>query len=679
MFDAEERLVICNGNYARIYGLPPELMVPGTRHSDIVAYRKAHGPEPAKGQANYLADREAIIARREAAVDTVEYRDGCVLSTHFHPMPDGGWVATLEDITERIKQMRRLQEREDALATQNVRFEAAVNNMPHGLCMFDADSRLVICNKPYATIYRLPPEIIVPGTSLSDILQYRIDNGMFPAGGRDEYIRRRHQLVDAGVEDIDTVELQDGRTIQIHHQPMPDGGWVSTHQDITEQRRNEERVRYLARHDTLTDLPNRMLFHEEMASAEARIRRGEAIAVLCIDLDHFKSVNDILGHGVGDSVLKDVGARLKTCCRGADIVARLGGDEFAVLIGPLTQASVAASLADRIVRAVAEPFEIGDHRVLIGASIGIAVSPQDGSDSATLLKNADLALYRAKSEGRSNFHFFEPGMDAALQERRNIEVGLRHALASGNLRLVFQPFVSAAEGRICGLEALLRWYDPERGTVSPDVFIPVAEETGLIVPIGEWVLREACLAASKWPEHVRVSVNLSPVQFKNRHLVQHVSQALAGSGLPPARLELEVTETILIGENQATLRTLHQLREIGVKISMDDFGTGYSSLSYLRSFPFDKIKIDRSFVHQLAAAGDGLAIVKAVIGLGHSLGISTTAEGVETEAQLDLVRAEGCTEVQGFLFSPPLPASAVSRLLAAGPHLGIAKRDAAAS
>jgi diguanylate cyclase (GGDEF)-like protein len=509
--------------------------------------------------------------------------------------------------------------------------------------------------------------MVTPGTSLADILNYRLEHGLYPVAGKGEYLKRRFELVANQVEATDTVELQDGRIIMIHHQPMPDGGWVSTHQDITEQRRNEEKVHYLARHDALTDLPNRMLFGEDMEVAEARIRRGESIAVLCIDLDHFKSVNDTLGHAIGDAVLKEVGVRLKACCRGADVVARLGGDEFAVLIGPLRHASSAANLAERIVKAIADPFDIGDHRVLIGASIGIAVSPQDGPDAATLFKNADLALYRAKGEGRSTFHFFEPGMDAALQERRNIEVGLRHALANGQLRLVFQPLVNPDGGQIRGLEALLRWYHPERGTIPPDAFIPVAEDTGLIVPIGEWVLREACAVASTWPKHVRVAVNLSPSQFKSRHLVDQVRDALAAAALAPDRLELEITESLLLGDNQATLRTLHQLRDLGVHIVMDDFGTGYSSLSYLRSFPFDKIKIDRAFVHELATtAGDSLAIVKAVIGLGRSLGISTTAEGVETEAQLDMVRAQGCTEVQGFLFSPPLPSAAVGRLFAGG-------------
>jgi diguanylate cyclase (GGDEF)-like protein len=667
MFDRDMRLVICNDQYAGLYHLPSELRQPGTPLKVLLEHRVENGIFPTGQRETYVAERLALAQTGEPNEHVVQMNDGRYLRVAHRPMADGGWVATQQDVTESIHQVHELEKREAAVQLEKLRLQAAVDNMSHGLCLFDSSRRLVICNERYARLYGLPPDLITPGTSLARILDYRIEHGLHPVGGKEAYLKRRFALVEDGVESTDVVELQDGRIIEIHHQPMVDGGWVSTHQDITEQRRNEEKIRYLARHDALTDLPNRTLFSEDMEAAEARIRRGEPIAVLCIDLDHFKSVNDTLGHTIGDAVLREVGHRLKTCCRGADIVARLGGDEFAVLIGPLRQPSAAAMLAERVVKSIAEPFDIGDHRVLIGASIGIAVSPNDGADATTLFKNADLALYRAKGEGRSTFHFFEKGMDAALQERRNIEVGLRHALANGDLRLVFQPLLSLSDRRICGLEALLRWYHPERGTIAPDAFVPIAEETGLIVPIGEWVLREACSAARDWPDHIRIAVNLSPVQFKSRHLVDHVRDALAAASLAPDRLELEVTETLLLGENPATLRTLHQLRELGVRISMDDFGTGYSSLNYLRSFPFDKIKIDRTFVHELStAAGDGLAIVKAVIGLGRSLGISTAAEGVETEAQLDLVVAQGCTEVQGFFFSPPLPAAAVNRLLANG-------------
>jgi len=664
IFDANRLLVISNQQYADIYRLPPELVIPGTSHDDILACRIAHGIHPLNDADSYLNGRKSIVLEQRRATDVVELQDGRTLSVTHDPMADGGWVATHEDITERVAHLHRLAERERDLALQNMRFAAAVNNMSQGLCMFDAARNLVICNAQYATIYGLPSDLVRPGTSLEEILRYRHEHGVLPLAGREEYHRRRVELVEMGIEASDVVELQDGRVISILHHPMADGGWVSTHQDITEQRRNEARIRYLARHDALTDLPNRLMFGETMEAAEQRIRRREMLAVLAIDLDRFKAVNDTLGHGIGDKVLHEVGMRLRACCRDGDEVSRLGGDEFAVLTGQVETAQDAAAIAGHIVSRMAEPFEIDGHSVVIGASIGIAVAPGDGTTSETLLKNADLALYRAKNDGRGAYHFFEKGMDATLQERRLLEVGLRHALARNELRLVFQPLFNLDEGRICCLEALLRWYHPERGTIPPNEFIPVAEDTGLIVAIGEWVLFEACRAAVAWPKEVSVAVNLSTVQFRNRNLLQHIKTALAVSGLSPTRLEIEVTESLLLADVETTLRTLHELRALGVRISMDDFGTGYSSLSYLRSFPFDKIKIDQSFVKDLSAKEDSRAIVTAVIGLGRSLGISTTAEGVETEAQLDLVRHEGCTEVQGFLFSPPLPASAITRLFA---------------
>ncbi len=664
IFDGDEKLVISNRQYAEMYHLPPELMQPGISHDVILAYRIAHGVHPRGDADGYLARRKTIVQERAKATDIVEMQDGRTLSVTHDPMEGGGWVATHEDITERVLYLRQLEERERDLAHQNMRFTAAVNMMTHGLCMFDADRRLVICNSQYAAIYGLTADMVRPGTPLSAILEYRRQHGIHPVGGSDAYFRRRLDLAIGGTETTDVTELQDGRTISILHHPMPDGGWVSTHQDITEQRRHEAHIRHLARHDSLTDLPNRLMFGETMEMAEQRIRRRERLAVLAVDLDHFKMVNDTLGHGVGDKVLAEVGRRLRSCCREGDDVSRLGGDEFAVLTGPLDSPRDAAAIAERIISRIAEPFEIDGHSIVIGASIGIAVAPGDGATSEALLKNADLALYRAKNGGRGAYHFFESGMDAALQERRLLEVGLRQALVNREFRLVFQPLFNLEEGRICCLEALLRWHHPERGTIAPNDFIPIAEDTGLIAAIGEWVLLEACRAAVTWPDQVRVAVNLSTIQFRNRNLFNHIKTALAISGLPADRLELEVTESLLLADVESTLTTLHQLRALGVRISMDDFGTGYSSLSYLRSFPFDKIKIDQSFVKDLSAKEDSRAIVSAVIGLGRSLGMSTTAEGVETEAQLELVRLQGCTEVQGFLFSPPLPASAIAKLFA---------------
>jgi diguanylate cyclase (GGDEF)-like protein len=385
--------------------------------------------------------------------------------------------------------------------------------------------------------------------------------------------------------------------------------------------------------------------------------------VHCLDLDHFKSVNDTLGHPVGDLLLKAVAERLGRCVGEDALVARLGGDEFAVIQPIAAGPNEAGELASRLIAAVAAPYEVQGNEVVIGASIGIALAPDDGETADVLLRNADMALYRAKAEGRGTSHFFESEMDRRIQARRSLELDLRKAFVNGEFELYYQPLVNLGSNAVTGFEALLRWRHPERGMVSPVEFIPLAEEIGLIVPLGEWVLRQACMQAASWPGDVKVAVNLSPAQFRSRGVVQAVISALAHSGLRPQRLELEITESVLLGETEANLATLHQLREIGTRISMDDFGTGYSSLSYLRSFPFDKIKIDRSFVRELVQRPDCVAIVRAVTGLGASLGIATTAEGVETPEQLERLRREGCTEVQGYLFSPPRPAAEIGELM----------------
>jgi diguanylate cyclase (GGDEF)-like protein/PAS domain S-box-containing protein len=436
--------------------------------------------------------------------------------------------------------------------------------------------------------------------------------------------------------------------------------------DVTERKQAEARIAYMAHHDALTGLPNRVMFHERLADALARVRRagaGPGLAVHCLDLDHFKSVNDTLGHPVGDLLLKAVAERLGAWVGEEALVARLGGDEFAVIQPLATGPDAAGELASRLIAVVAAPYEVQGHEVVIGASIGIAIAPDDGETAEELLRNADMALYRAKGEGRGASHFFEPEMDRRIQARRSLELDLRKALANGEFELFYQPLINLGSNAVTGFEALLRWRHPERGMISPAEFIPLAEEIGLIVPLGEWVLRQACSEAATWPGEIKVAVNLSPAQFRSRGVVQAVMSALAHSRLPPQRLELEITESVLLGETEANLATLHRLREIGARISMDDFGTGYSSLSYLRSFPFDKIKIDRSFVRELAERLDCVAIVRAVAGLGASLGIATTAEGVETPEQLERLRREGCTEVQGFLFSPPRPADEIVRLL----------------
>lgn len=454
--------------------------------------------------------------------------------------------------------------------------------------------------------------------------------------------------------------------------------------DVTERRRAEARVAHLAHHDALTDLPNRVLFRERLAEAlatakagapdrraSAQSRRGGSpersgqLAVLCIDLDGFKSVNDMLGHPVGDELLREVAHRLQASLRETDMAARFGGDEFAVLQTALASPEDAAALAARIVEGLSQPYFLSGQEVIVGASVGIAIAPGDADTPDVLLRNADMALYRAKAEGRRTFRFFEAGMDARLQARRALERDLRHAFAQGGLELHFQPLMGVEQGQVTGCEALLRWRHPDHGFVSPADFVPLAEDIGLIGPIGEWVLQEACREAATWPASVNIAVNLSPAQFRQGvNLVQAVVLALARSGLAPSRLELEITESVLLADSEANVEILHRLRSLGVRVAMDDFGTGYSSLSYLRSFPFDKIKIDQSFVRELGASPHCAAIIKAVTGLGASLGITTTAEGVETEAQLQQLRADGCDEVQGFLFSRPLPAQEARRFLA---------------
>ncbi|WP_022720212.1 bifunctional diguanylate cyclase/phosphodiesterase [Rhodopseudomonas sp. B29] len=434
--------------------------------------------------------------------------------------------------------------------------------------------------------------------------------------------------------------------------------------DITERRKAEAKIAHMAHHDGLTNLPNRALYQERLQQALDHSRTCDGkVAVLCIDLDLFKNVNDSFGHPTGDRLLQAVATRLRQQIGPGDLAARFGGDEFAIVLTAAASPNEASDFAGRLIDVISAPYDMDGLEVVIGASIGIAMSPGDGEDCEALMRNADMALYRAKASGGGCHHFFEKEMDRQAQIRRDMELDLRHAFAKGEFDLHYQPLIDLAEDRIGGFEALLRWHHPERGMISPAHFIPVAEDIGLIVGLGEWVLRRACLEAARWPSDIKVAVNLSPVQFRSRNLVQVVISALAQSGLAPRRLELEITESLFLAESEANLATLHQLRSLGVRISMDDFGTGYSSLSYLRSFPFDKIKIDRSFVKDLTERPDCLAIVRAIAGLGRSLNITTLAEGVETIEQLDQLRAEGCNEVQGFLFSPGRPAAEIEGLL----------------
>jgi diguanylate cyclase (GGDEF)-like protein len=457
--------------------------------------------------------------------------------------------------------------------------------------------------------------------------------------------------------------LVDGRIISIVNQPLTDGGWVATHEDITERLRAEEKIQHLAHFDALTNLPNRVTFYDRMETVLGRLRRSESIAVFSLDLDRFKSVNETLGHPIGDLLLRAAAERMRHCVRGDDLVARLGGDEFAVVLVASKQSSDVSAFAARLIEVVEAPYELDGHQVVVGASIGIAVAPGDGGKPDALMKSADMALSRAKADGGGVYRFFELEMDARMQARRALELDLRKAIVNGEFELYYQPIVDVKTEKITSCEALIRWHHPGRGMILPAEFISIAEETGLIVPLGEWVIRQACAEAVRWPKHVTVAVNLSPAQFKSRNLMPTIIGALATSGLPAGRLELEITELVLLEDNDGAFAALHQLRDLGIRIAMDDFGTGYSSLGYLRRFPFDKIKIDQSFIRDLPKKEDSIAIIRAVVGLSSSMGITTTAEGVETQEQLARLTAEGCDEVQGFLFSPPRPAAEVEKLL----------------
>ncbi len=581
-----------------------------------------------------------------------EYEEIDKLTSSFNAM-----VAELSEARGRL-----IDWSESEIRTQYERLNAAIDNMPLGLCMFDRDHKLIICNANYAAIYGIPEQYTRPGTPLKTILNHRLETGAY-SDDNELIIAERLTKIAAGKPWYGVNELADGRIIAVSHRPLANGGHVAIHEDITERRQTELKIAHMAHHDALTDLPNRVRFREDMVAGLARVQRGEAMAVLCMDLDHFKDVNDTLGHPVGDALLREVAERLKPCIRGHDSIARLGGDEFAIIQTGANQPESATALAARLIKEVARPFDVEGHQVVVGASVGIAMAPADDTDPDLLLKKADLALYRAKEDGRSTFRFFEPEMDARMQKRRALEIDLRQALPLGQFEVYYQPLVTIDGGQVSGFEALLRWHHPERGMVPPDQFIPLAEEIGLISSIGAWVLKQACAEAAKWRNDIRIAVNLSPVQFKDKTLVLDVIAALGQSGLKPQRLELEITEKVLLQDTDETVATLNQLRALGVRISMDDFGTGYSSLGYLRKFPFDKIKIDRSFIRDLADKPDSIAIVRAVTKLGSTLGIVTTAEGVETEEQLKMLLREGCTEAQGFLFSKPTPAKNVSGVI----------------
>ena len=644
LFDAERRLVISNDRFRELYNYPPKLLRPGTPLATILNDLAQRGAKQGDMTVRQYAD--GIL---EDGRETVFNLDGKLISIVRTPVPGGGWVATHEDITERSQAERTLAKQAAELRRVNEYFETAINNMPQGVCLFDDEQRVIVANSRYAEIYNLTAEQIQRGTTLQQILDYRQERGTSLNTAADEYrsvnIKKTHEVLD----------LADGRTVSISRRILSDGGWLTTHEDITERRKDERQIAYLAAHDSLTGLLNRASFVEALDKITTRGKAAENAAVLLLDLDRFKAVNDTLGHAAGDQLLKEVASRLSSEIREQDIVARLGGDEFAIiqkLESPNHEAAI--SLALRIIGVITKPFELDGCTASVGTSIGIVLCPEQGTDRPELMKKADLALYAVKEAGRNDFRIYDAEMTKVEETQKLLEIELSRAIERGEFEIYYQPIIEAKTQKMVGAEALVRWHHPLRGILSPDQFIPLAEETGLIVPLGEWILQKGCQDAAAWPENLKVSINLSAHQFNRGNLFDVVLCTLVESGLNPARLELEITESALLDKRSEHLQTLRQLRNIGVSIVLDDFGTGYSSATYLTLYPFDKIKIDKSFVQGMANQRESAAIVASTLTLARGLGISVTAEGVETQEQLSQLCLAGADFAQGYLIGRPM-------------------------
>jgi diguanylate cyclase (GGDEF)-like protein len=565
-------------------------------------------------------------------------------------------------IREIIMQALTMTRKEAALAArfeeQANRFDVALNNMSHGLAMLDPQDCLQVWNERFLELLHLQNAPVRVGMRISQIVRHSLRARNHKSSSVKQVVLELVNGLRQDNFDQFQVSLDGSRMLAISRRMMPDGGSVIIFEDVTERNNAQERIARLARFDELTGLANRTQFRERITAMLAAVKDSENhLAIHLIDLDRFKAINDTLGHPIGDMLLKEVAARLSALVNSADMITRFGGDEFVILQTATSRQQDANALSVRIAKALKEPFQIAGHRVDIGASIGIAMAPHDGVDADELLKKADMALYAAKNGGGGCHRFFAIDMEDAAQERRALELDLREAIALDQFELHYQPLVDLHSGRVTTCEALMRWSHPMRGNIPPSVFIPVAEETGLIIALGEWALNRACADASSWPREVKVAVNLSPVQFRDAGLGLQVVAALAKSGLSAHRLELEVTERLLLEDNDSTLDAMEQLHGLGVSLSLDDFGTGYSSLNYLRKFPFHKIKIDRSFIADLGDGRDARAIIGAVASLGAGLDKIVVAEGIETEEQMNLVRSQGCHEGQGYLFGKPMPAA----------------------
>jgi diguanylate cyclase (GGDEF)-like protein/PAS domain S-box-containing protein len=640
LFDSEERLLVCNSRYIEMYGLSPGVVKPGITLQELLKYRVDVGTfssDPEVYRADLLAARE----HRRTIRSVVELKDGRTILVINQPMADGGWVATHEDITQRVRFERELKDAKSFL-------NAVIENVPVTIVVKNAhDRRYVLVNHAGERLFGIhrmamigkTAEEIFPGASADMITAH--DRDLLNSGGELFYDEHPVTTPNNGTRIITSKRLS---ILGVDSKPQYLIGVID---DVTDRKRAEARIAYMAHHDDLTGLPNRAAFSQHLATTlERAAKSGETFALLHIDLDRFKGINDVFGHAVGDALLREIGRRLQAASEGA-FVARLGGDEFTVIVSDGVEAATTALLAERLLSAFDEEFEVRGHRLRVGLSIGVAIYPADGADALSLLGNADAALYRAKSEGRGTIRFFAADLDLRLRERRALQQDLHAAIEHGEFVLHYQP-QARMDGAVVGFEALVRWLSPTRGPVPPSTFVPVAEETGLIGALGEWVLREACREASSWANPLRISINLSAAQFRHGDLPSMVHGILLETGLSPQRLELEITESVLIGDHARALAILRRLKALGVQISMDDFGSGYSSLSYLQSFPFDRIKIDQAFISNVERSPQSAAIVRAIIGLGRVLELPVLAEGVENARQLAFLEQEGCHEAQGF-------------------------------
>jgi diguanylate cyclase (GGDEF)-like protein/PAS domain S-box-containing protein len=658
LYDASGRVVTVNRRYIDMFGLSTDIVKPGSHLRDLMQHRKDTG--------SFDDDVEKVcsaimqnIARGQVDCTTMQCADGRSFLAVSKPLARGGWVATMEDITER----RKLEQERD----RNYTFlSQIIDHIPSQITVKDAqDRRYLLVNRVAETQFGFSRDVIVGKTAFD----------VFPKAAAELITAdddKTLQSTDDGLflDERPWVSQTGERYITSKRIGIRDSAGDPTYiinvvEDVTERRRADEKIAHLAHYDALTDLPNRVLFREQIERELRKAVDGEQFALLYIDIDEFKSINDSLGHHVGDELLKAVAARIKDCIKTTDLIARLGGDEFAVIQTAVGSRADVVEFVTRIHGAIRQPYECLGHHLSTDASIGIALAPHDGTDLDQLIKSADLAMYGAKAEGRRTHRFFEPAMDARAKARLTMEQDLRQAIADGDFEIHYQPLLDLRCNEVAGCEALLRWRHPERGMVSPAEFIPLAEDTGLINELGDWVLQTACTEAAAWPPHIRLAVNVSPVQLKSHTLALRIMRALAASGMPPERLEIEITEAVLIHDDETALAILHQLRAIGVRIALDDFGTGFSSLSYLKRFPFDKIKIDRCFVSDIEVDGSA-AIVQAVVNIAASRNMTTTAEGVETEQQREILRKLGCTQMQGYLFSAAKPAADVRRLLGVG-------------